>query len=266
MKRRAVVVMAIGNRYQSILVKRLRELEAYAQRCVAELVIISENIDKSPEPRSPIDQKLLIPHLLKHFELIAFIDLDILISEDAPCIFDEVSQASFYAVINENGKQYANTCERFFGIDPSPSQDYFTKRGRVPSSCHMPINGGVWMCKPHVVADYLYEAYWELRDSFTLKGVCYDELNFAYMTQARGDFSGLDKRYNRQVLYYLYGSDEFYENIARSKAFRVIRRVETMYPNLKVPYPREYSNLIRHLLRNNWFVHFAGKLPYLNYK
>jgi len=264
--RRALVVMAIGNHYKKILTRRRLDLKNYAKKCSADLIEISENLDKTDNPRPPLDQKLLIPYHLMHFDQLGFLDLDVLISSKAPSIFDVNPMIGFSAVPTLYSEKYVRVCKRYFGIDPLNHHNYFSQRGVENSDNFFSINGGVWVCRPKIVAEYLNNAYWRLKKNVVdYNEPCADELNFAYETQLRGDFSALDIRFNHKILYDLYGIDEYYKKIAKSIPFKIIKNLEYRHPNLPLKYPGIYNDIIDKALSANWFVHFAGKLPYLSY-
>ena len=88
--KRAICVMVIGKKYQKQFSYVKPQFEAYAKKCSATLHII----DTIPDPtfhRPLLAQKLLIPHLTQQYDLVLFLDLDILISENAPDVFNELN-------------------------------------------------------------------------------------------------------------------------------------------------------------------------------
>ncbi|MDC3410003.1 hypothetical protein OAY88_01570 [Alphaproteobacteria bacterium] len=265
MYKNAIVVMAVGARYQKILKRRKSDLEHYARKCGAILIVLSEPLDRSLNARGMLDQKLLIPSVFKEFDLVAFLDLDTLISSEAPSIFTQCNDAGFHAVPTLYDDKHKKLCERYFGIIPQNSSLYFSDRGKFDGDGFYSINGGVWVCRPAVVGAYLKDAYIKLNENFSYHEPCADELTFAYETQIRNDLSILDQRFNYKIIYDIYGVDKFYNEIGKRKRFKIYRKLESCFPNITLKYPRNYVNLITSTLSKNWIVHFAGRCPYLNY-
>ena len=140
------------------------------------------------------------------------------------------------------------------------------QRGFKPPKLPFSINGGVWTCKPKVVSEYLKDAYHAKKPSLYNNEPCSDELFFALETQNRNHFSELDCRFNYQILYDIYGDNENFKNIGKSWRFRLTKKMELKFPLFNIEYINHYKQAITQALNDNWFIHFAGKLPFLRYE
>lgn len=260
--------MAVGEKYKSLLKIKKKMFFDYAEKSESTVEVIDNLIDQSKNAYSVLDQKLLIPAKYTKYENIAFIDLDMLISNHAPSIFNYCEDAPFKAVVtNISSEKYIKTCSRYFKINPlNDHSTYFHMRGFNHINQSFSINGGVWTCKPNIVGEYLRDAYYSKTKSLYANEPCSDELFLALHTQYRNHFASLDERFNKQLLFDIYGDDENYKNIGQSFNFKLLKYFELNFPFIYNRYPIAYINIINKALMSNWFVHFAGKLPYLRFR
>lgn len=213
---RAVCVMSIGSgRYlkQYEIVKA--QMKAYAARCSADFVFISEWPDKDKK-RDSYSQKLLIADYMKEYELAAFFDLDIIISPNCPDIFENIPEScGLAAVLNPRGTQkfrkiYADS-ERILN---ETAKDYFASRGfevnpAIGAKLLGNINGGVLVFRPALVAGPFLDYYYS--EHIQGSNTAYEEAPMAYYAQTHDMFYALDERFNK-MLHFESGRPEF-ENI-----------------------------------------------------
>lgn len=210
---RAVCVMCIGKgRYlkQYEIVKG--QMQEYAKRCRADFVLIDEWPDRDRK-RDAYSQKLLIADRLSMYELVLFLDLDVIISPNCPDIFEDIpKECGLAAVLNPRGsgkfrKIYAGN-ERVLN---ETVKDYFASRGfdvdsKNASKLLGNINGGVLVFRPALVAkpfrDYYYSQH--IQGSNT----AYEEAPMAYYAQTNDMFYALDERFNK-MLHFESGRQEF---------------------------------------------------------
>lgn len=210
---RAVCVMSVGKgRYHEQYKIVENQMRAYAGRCNADFVLINEWIDKDRK-RDAYSQKLLVADYLNEYELVLFLDLDVIISPNCPDIFENIpDDCGLAAVLNPRGtdkfrKIYAGNGR----ILSETVKDYFASRGFDVNATTAPklignINGGVLMFRPRLVAkafkDYYYSQH--MQGSNT----AYEEAPMAYYAQTNGIFYALDERFNK-MLHFESGRPEF---------------------------------------------------------
>ena len=145
----AIVLLAIGERYVKYFESVKTQFETYAKKCNAELVLCTE----APDPtfkRNILCQKMLLPEIYSRYDWIAFFDLDVLISDTAPSIFNCIDQSkAFFAVTDPRGtEKFKNVVMNYWQLPhilEETHESYFVDRGFPKSSDAMKsINGGVF--------------------------------------------------------------------------------------------------------------------------
>ncbi len=86
---RAVITCAIGDHYLAVLELTRPRLRAYAQRCGAEYLEITDDL----RPDWPMANKYRMAHLAWHYEQSLLIDCDVIVRPHAPDIFDAAGDA-----------------------------------------------------------------------------------------------------------------------------------------------------------------------------
>lgn len=211
---RAIVLLAIGSKYEQLLEATRSQFEAYAKRCNATLEICTELPDPSNQGHL-FTQKLLIPKKYEQYEWIAFLDLDIVISESATSIFDACEmEKGFGAILDPRGQEQFNYTNRhWFGHrhpEKLTTRWYFEDRDyewdeRLIGS----FNAGVWLCQPKLVADLFADYYWE-KTKLPSGYAIHEEAPMAYLTQRYGLFFSIDERFNRQLIYLIADKNAFF--------------------------------------------------------
>lgn len=261
LKSRALCVMCIGGgKYldQYNLVKPM--MQAYADRCGADLVLIDQPLDETNR-RSVFSQKLLIPDYLKAYEVVAFLDLDIIITPGCPDIFQEIPQGcGLAAVLNPRGtekfrKMFAEN-ERILN---ETVMDYFTSRN-FPADDRLVgnINGGVLVFRPALIADYLKDYYYSEHSQGSISA--YEEAPMAYYSQVNGLFHGLDERFNLKVNFEV--GTPIGEDVYRTVSSRGYRLAEKVMKKLthrnNVLLEGRLTRLVTELAKTGYIIHFNG--------
>ena len=261
----AIVLMAIGGKYGRHLDAVRASFLEYSSLCAAELVVC----DAAPDPsfkRNLLCQKMLLPHLYKQYEWIAFFDLDVLISRLSPSIFDFADDGkAFAAVVDQRGSfPFANVVNEYWKqprILAETHESYFSERGfpdhPFPKAS---INGGVWLCRPSAISDMFKDFYFS-----DFPPIIHEEAMMAYVAQRANLFFELDSRFNAQLIYELYASlDEPALKEAKSRSFQRFKR----YCDKNFPQPKMYSQAYRALvdkaLERCYCLHFSAGFPYIN--
>ena len=264
----AIVLMAIGDKYLKLFKGVEDQFIRYAKKCNAELIICTEVPDPTYK-RNILSQRMLLPEIYKQYEWIAFFDLDILISENAPSIFESIDDTkALFAVADPRGtKKFENVVNLHWNAPKillETHVSYFLDRG-FPShkNQYLSINGGVWLCQTKNIAGKFKDFYWS---NFMETGVISNEEGMmAYIAQSNNMFSELDYKFNTQFIYEIYAdSTSPVINFIKSYYFRFLKKIHTSLSPSFYMYPREYRTLIDKLLAKSYILHFSSGFPFLN--
>ena len=96
--KKAVVLLAVGEKYCKLLSTNISQFKNYAEKYNADLVVIKQKPD-STNKRSFFYQKLLLPDQLKEYDTCVFFDIDILINPDCPSLFDILPDDKGFAAV-----------------------------------------------------------------------------------------------------------------------------------------------------------------------
>lgn len=254
--------MSVGGgkyRAQYELVKT--QMEEYANKCNADLVLIDEWIDKE-KIRDIYSQKLLVPDYLKNYEIVAFLDLDIVISEKCPDIFEEIPEnIGLMACLNPRGTQKFKKI--FAGNERvlnETTMDYFTSRNfEKNDKLEGNINGGVILFRPNLIADILKKYYYSGHSQG--KFSAYEEAPMAYYSQVNGLFKALDNRYNVMINFEIGTSlgEDIY-NLIHNKVYIFVNKVlKKLTHKNNILLKKKICRLAKALMADgSYIVHFAG--------
>ena len=259
----AIVLMAIGDRYTKLF-KRVRcQFEDYAAKCNANLVICSELPDPTFK-RNILAQKMLLPGLYRNYKWIAYIDLDVIISDHAPSIFDHADESkAFAAIVDPRGStEFANVVNHFFRLPrilQETHESYFSDRGfpdhPFPKAS---INGGVFLCKTDELAQPFREFYFS-----GFREMPHEEAMMAYVSQSRNLFYPLDGRFNDQIIYEIYKDPSApVINTIGGTYFRALRKLQRHLSPAPWAFPPQYRAVVRDALKTNYIVHFSAGFPF----
>lgn len=262
MKKRVICLIVIGKKYERFFSRTEKQFYTYADKCNADIKIFTSPLDKEKK-RSILAQKLLIPSQVEQYDEGLFLDLDILISEQAPDIFSLFSpDKSFAAVLDPRGENIFNeTWKHIPRILEETTLEYFKSRN-FPTNALLQgsINGGVFMFRPSEVSSMFSDYYYSDHQQGKLNS--FEETPMAYLTQTKGIFQPLPPQFNAQVLYYLKGTKEGKKIIDHeSKIPYFIRKKYYKFFERAIIPTRGYKQLIQNMLKENYFVHFAGNYP-----
>lgn len=120
-ERNAIVTGIFGADYYRIADVSLPTIRAYANRIGAELFVLTQRV--LPDKWHPYWEKLQLGRILQEygFSRAAWIDLDTLVHQNAPSIFDDTPRNSFSAL--DEGKLFPDRAEQltkdaaFYGVD-----------------------------------------------------------------------------------------------------------------------------------------------------
>lgn len=262
--KKAVVLLAVGEKYEKLLSCNISQFKCYAEKYNAELVIINQKPD-STNKRSFFYQKLLLPDLLKQYDVCVFFDIDILINPDCPSLFDLLPEdKSFGAVYSPRGSDkfkafYSNRPE----ILNETTETYFSSRNFPPPYSNLTgnINGGVFVFRPGLIAEAFKSYYFS--DHSQGEKEAFEEAPMAYISQSLGLFYPLDEKFNTQFFYELYTPEG--KNILKIKKnlfYKIINEIFIKVFNAPPDFLiyktiKFFSNKI---LNKVYILHFSGRM------
>lgn len=273
----AIVVMAIGKKYDRMLKSVHRQFERYAKVCNANFIVCSAPPD-STFKRSILSQKMLLPDLYREYEWIAFFDLDVLISKNAESIFKSIKiDKGFGAVIDPRDSQKFKNMVLYHWNLPEilneTHSSYFIDRGFPPlpvnTTIQASINGGVFLCNPAKVADLFKAAYFsDFIEEARIGGgiinrtaITNEEGLMAYASQKHNLFFKLDEKFNTIVLYELYEDMQSELTELLDKTPRYFKLLNKIHKYVSIPsflYPRPYRRFVKSKLKSGNILHFGG--------
>jgi hypothetical protein len=264
----AIVLMAVGDKYLKLLKRVENQFIRYAKKCNAELIICTNPPDPTYN-RNILCQKMLLPEIYKNYKWIAFFDLDILISENAPSIFESIDDTkALYAVVDpRETNKFKNVVNLHWNAPEillETHASYFKDRGYpLLDKRPLSINGGVWLGQTKLIADKFKDFYWS---NFMEKGaVSNEEGMIAYIAQSNNLFGELDYKFNTQFIYEIYAdSASPVINFIKSYYFKCLKKLHAYITPSFYMYPREYRSLIYRLLTKSYILHFSSGFPFLN--
>lgn len=260
--KKAICLFIVGEKYNKLYNKNKDQFEKYSQKCGADLIIIDHPLDQNFH-RPLLTQKLLIPSFLKEYDIALFLDLDIIISDKAPSIFEFLPDDKYFgAILDQRGTdEFNKTWGHISRILEESTESYFTDRHfKANSLLQGSINGGVFIFRPSKVGDIFKEYYYSDHNQGELNS--FEETPFAYFSQINEWFEALPKEFNVQILYKIKGTERG-NNIERKESklhafFKKYYYKKTGY----IFYPtRKYKNLVKELVTENYFIHFSGNYP-----
>lgn len=260
--RKVICLFIVGDKYWKMYHKNKAGIESYAKKCGADIKIIDKPIDENFH-RPLLAQKLLIPKETKNYDMVLFMDLDIIISDKAPSIFDFLPENKYFgAILDPRGtEEFNKTWGHIPRILEETSEIYFTDRHfEANPLLQGSINGGVFIFRPQKVADTFAEYYFSDHNQGELNS--FEETPFAYFSQVNNWFEALPVEFNTQILYKIKGTDKGVEIIKKEKK---LPKFFLKYYYKKTGfcfYPtRAYKNYVKQIIAENYFTHFSGNYP-----
>ncbi|MDQ1855903.1 hypothetical protein [Chryseobacterium sp. WLY505] len=260
--RKAICLFIVGEKYWKMYHKNRAMFESYAKKCDADVKIIDKPIDENFH-RPLLAQKLLIPSETKEYDMVLFMDLDIIISDKAPSIFGFLPEDKYFgAILDPRGTdEFNKTWGHIPRILEETSEMYFTDRHfEANPLIQGSINGGVFIFRPKNVADVFKDYYFSDHNQGELNS--FEETPFAYFSQINNWFEALPPAFNVQVLYKIKGTERGNEVEHDEKKLPGFFKKYYYKKTGSCFYPtRKYKNYVKQIIAENYFTHFSGNYP-----
>lgn len=260
--KKAICLFIVGEKYQKLFSKSKDQFVKYAQKCGADLFIIDKPLDESFH-RPLLSQKLLIPSVATQYDVVLFLDLDIIISEKAPSIFEYLPEDKYFgAILDPRGtNEFNETWGHIPRILEETNEIYFTDRHfEANPLLQGSINGGVFVFRPKKVAKAFKEYYFSEHNQGEFNS--FEETPFAYISQINGWFEALPPKFNVQILYQLRGTAKGKKIEAGEKKIpKFIRKFFFRKKGYCFFPTRKYKAFVKDIISESYFVHFSGNYP-----
>ena len=266
----AIATLCVGERLQH----RFRQAflptwENYCQRHKLELVVLEGPIDSSPRARgrSPAWQKCLVHQadVLGGYDRIAWLDADIVVSPEAPNVFDAVP-ADFIGAVDDHATPSADehrlVTERAYQLWTSQgiavkrcesSSDWYHMRQIQCDSPHV-VQTGMFVFSPHAHGAILERAY-NLYDDLGDDALNHEMGALSYEMIRSGHVFWLPAKFNMMWICYQLLHYPFLENPRMIPGRLPISIKRKIAEYMRGP-------CVRTALRNNYFLHFSGGSGY----
>ncbi|MDJ1175404.1 hypothetical protein [Roseofilum capinflatum] len=283
--KKVIVTLAIG---QSYLERWYRlcytNWQRYAELQGYDLICINSPLDKYSrgKSRSPCWQKCLIlgDKRVKKYDRVVWLDSDILINPNSPCIVEGVPEEKVGAV-----EMFSSLSEYFPGSEPGKieilqdraiefwgwkntfrsSQEFYAISG-LPDQFDKMIQSGVMVLSPQHHQSILEEAYYHHEDSVEHGG---EMQHLSYEIVKNNCVHWLDYRFNRLWSECLLKDYPFLLP-AEAPDNKVIRAWKRFTRGTSILPPKKMAIVcLASAFINNYFLHFAGTseyMPWLNTK
>ncbi|SHL52281.1 glycosyltransferase family protein [Chryseobacterium polytrichastri] len=263
--KKAICLFIVGEKYWKMYDKNKVQFENYAKKCGADLKIIDKPLDEKFK-RPLLSQKLLIPAATQQYDIVLFLDLDIIISDKAPSIFEYLPINKYFgAILDPRGTiEFNKTWGHIPRILDETNEVYFTDRYfENHPLLQGSINGGVFIFRPKKIADFFENYYFSSHNQGELNS--FEETPFAYFSQINNWFEALPIEFNTQILYKIKGTEKGVEIDKREKK---LPKFFLKYYYKKTGfcfYPtKQYKNYIKQIISENYFIHFSGNYPIIS--
>ncbi|WP_346983317.1 hypothetical protein [Chryseobacterium sp. POE27] len=260
--KKAICLFIVGEKYMKMYNKNKALFESYAKKCGADIKIIDKPLDEKFH-RPLLSQKLLIPSATREYDVVLFLDLDIIISEKAPSVFDYLPDNKFFGAVLDprNTEEFNKTWGHIPRILEETNEIYFTDRHfKNNNLLQGSINGGVFIFRPEKVADTFKDYYFSDHNQGELNS--FEETPFAYYSQINDWFEALPIQFNMQILYKIKGTEKGREIIKKEKRFPEFflkyyykKTGSCMYPT------KQYKEYVKQIISENYFIHFSSNYP-----
>lgn len=272
---KAIVTLLIGknyrNRWQKLCALNWRK---YADLNGYDLICIDSPLDDSPraQSRSAAWQKCLIlgNDRVKKYDRIVWIDSDILINPNSPCVVSQVPEdkvgavsafAQFAESLPEKNQILMNRAVEFLGWSFHNAKEYYLE-ARLPDSFKQVVQTGVIVLSPrhhHDILEYTYHHYDDTPvGDFEMEGLSYELLktNCVYW---------LDDRFNKLWVVCMLMNYPFLLAPKKTeiKPIRVWKRFTRGHYQL--PPKGVTTASLSTAFINNYFLHFAGMAHYMHW-
>ena len=282
-KKNAIVLMVIGEKYRKFFLYNKKKFILYAKKIDCDLIICDQPPDKK-NTRSLTHQKMLFPSFYNKYEWIASLDIDMIISKDAPSIFDCANAEKGFGayVIPRHSQKWKNSVKNLYShseeILKETHKSYFKIRNfpKFPKKTKIiaSINGGVMLFNTKKVSKLFRDAYYShpiqekkssmsfrFQDNTSYQGT--EEAFLAYFSQINNLFFSIPEKFNNIVFYNIFEDlKNPVSQIHKSTYFKFIRKIHNNYNIPNIFYPKIYKNFLLEQLKKSYFLTFHGKFPY----
>ena len=284
-KKNAIIVTVVGEKYKQDFLYNKKKFLSYSKKINCDLLICDRPPDEKYK-RSLMHQRMLLPSLYDKYEWIACLDIDIIISKDAPSIFDYICfEKGFGAyVIPRHAEKWKNAVKNYYRhsdeILKETHKSYFESRNfpEFPKETETiaSINGGVMLFNPKKVSKLFKDAYYSnftptIKKNSTMIYRKPDSNNeeafLAYFSQINNLFFSIPEKFNNILLYNIFEDlKNPISQIYKSNYFKLIRKIHNYYYIPDILYPKIYRNFLSEQLKKCYFLTFHGKFPYKGIK
>jgi hypothetical protein len=193
-------------------------------------------------------------------------DLDVLISKNAPSIFSKIDPHKGFGAVLDPRDSYAFYYSNIHW-HKQPNLNLVTVESLAKSRgfeanplFHGTINGGVWLANTKLVGKLFADFYYQATENNSSQPI-HEEMPMAYLSQTSALFFPLEDKFNKQVIYIV--SEKNTTKIYRALKFqKKINKLLCKFLFIKREILlRGYVDIINDALEKNYIVHFSGNFP-----
>lgn len=273
---KAIVTLIIGKYYQERWYKLCAEnWRRYAEVHGYDIVCIDTPLDNSPraQSRCPAWQKCLIlgDERVKKYDRIVWIDSDILINPNSPCVVAGVPDQKIGAVemfTGPLGESFPGEkqllVDRAIEVWKWPfrnGREFYFNSG-LPDNLDLVVQTGVMVLSPrhhHFILEHTYHSYEEVRNGhFEMESLSYELVKAGYV-------HWIDYRFNR--LWFECMLRDYPFLLPRKTLDNTVVRAWKRFTrgNSKLPPKAITTRCLNSSFINNYFLHFAGTSQYMSW-
>lgn len=278
MQTKAIVTLVIGKHYRD----RWHKLCAanwrkYAESHGYDLICIDTPLDNSPraQSRSAAWQKCLIlsDERVKKYDRVVWIDSDILINPNSPCIFSQVPEDKIGAtdtfagllsepLPRENGKQQlvVDRVVQFWNWSFRTGKEFYARVG-LPDSFDGVVQTGVMVLSPRYHREILEHTYYNYEGK---PGEHFEMESLSYEIVKANCIYWIDSRFNRMWIECMVRDYPFLlpQPPEKNRIVRIWKRLMRK-GQFQLPPRQMTASCLTTALINNYFLHFAGTAQYM---
>ncbi|MBD1217750.1 MAG: hypothetical protein H9536_10600 [Aphanizomenon flos-aquae Clear-A1] len=275
---KAIVTLLIGQKYQerwkTICAKNWQQ---YADKHGYDLVCIDKPLDNSAraQNRSPAWQKCLIlgDERVKNYDRVVWIDSDILINPNSPCVVSQVPDKykigaveMFSGPLNESfpktsgeSEMLIDRAKQYWGWSFRTGKEWYN-RSDLPSDFNNVVQTGMIVLSPnyhHEILEFTYKNYEQHKNaSFEMESLSYELVK-------TNSVHWLDYRFNRLWIECMLRDYPFLLQSISSES-KIIRGLRCLTENVYNPNGKITKYCLTTALLNNFFLHFAGTSQFMS--
>ncbi|MGB5962193.1 MAG: hypothetical protein WBG73_16115 [Coleofasciculaceae cyanobacterium] len=272
-QKKAIVTLAIGQHYRDRWHKLCaNNWHKYADLRGYDLICIDNPLDDSSRglSRSAAWQKCLIlgDQRVQKYNQVVWLDSDILINPDSPCVVskvpeDKVGAVDMFARLNESlpgeNKHLIDRHSQFWQSPVRTPKDFYSKVG-LPDVANQVVQTGVMVLSPHHHRSVLENTYYNYED---LVDGHFEMESLSYEIIKSNCVHWLDSRFNILWIECMLKDYPFLlsETNKKNKLARTWKRFTRGHYQLP---PRKITEkCLTTSFINNYFLHFAGVAQYM---